>query len=86
MVIRMIRAHAVRIGASDLAAFGSLWELRVEADRACVEAIDLLRAKGFSWAEIAAEAGQTRQGLTQWRQRRDAQPEGNDPLRADTAP
>ena len=53
MVIRMIRAHAARVGASDLAAFGSLWELRVEADRAVADAIDELRAKGFSWAELA---------------------------------
>ena len=84
MVIRMIRAHAVRVGASDLAAFGSLWELRVEADRACVETIDLLRAKGFSWAEIAAEAGLSRQGLTQWRNRRSGRSGRNDPLREET--
>ena len=59
MVIRMIRSMARRVSASDLAAFGMLWELRDEADRACTDAIDGLRGKGFSWAEIAAETGQT---------------------------
>lgn len=83
MVVRMIRSLARRVSASDLAAFGALWELRDEADRACTETIDGLRAEGFSWAEIAAQAGLSRQGLTQWRQRRPAQPEGNDPLRGD---
>ncbi len=83
MVIRMIRSLARRVSASDLAAFGALWELRDEADRACVETIDGLRAEGFSWTALAAEAGQTRQGLTQWRQRRAAQSEGNDLLRGD---
>jgi hypothetical protein len=81
MVVRMIGTMARRVGGSDIAAFGALWEVRAAADRACVAAIDGLRVKGFSWAEIAAEAGQTRQGLTQWRKRRDAQSEGNDPLR-----
>ena len=80
----MIRVMARRVSASDLAAFAALWELRDEADRACIAAIDGLRAEGFSWSEIAAEAGQTRQGLTQWRQRRPVQPEGNDPLREET--
>lgn len=84
MVVRMIRSLARRVSASDLAAFGALWELRDEADRACIETIDQLRAEGFSWAEIATEAGQTRQGLTQWRQRRPARSEGNDQLREES--
>ena len=83
MVVRMIRSLARRVSASDLAAFGALWELRDEADRACIETIDGLRAEGFSWTDLAAEAGQTRQGLTQWRQRRPAQSEGKHPLRGD---
>jgi hypothetical protein len=81
MVVRMIENMARRVGGSDIAAFGALWEVRVAADRACVAAIDGLRAKGFSWAEIAAEAGQSRQGLAQWRGRRDARSGVNDPLR-----
>jgi hypothetical protein len=81
MVVRMIGTMARRVGGSDIAAFGALWEVRAAADQACAAAIDGLRAKGFSWAQIAAEAGQSRQGLTQWRQRRDAQFGGNDLLR-----
>ena len=84
MVVRMVRSLARRVGGSDLAAFGALWQLRDEADRACVEAIDQLRAKGFSAAEIAAEAGLSRQGLTQWRNRRSGRSGRNDPLREET--
>ena len=82
-VIRMIGNVARRAGGSDLGAFGVLWEVRAEADRACAVAIDGLRARGYSWSEIAAEAGLSRQGVTQWRQRRPAQCEGNDQLRGD---
>jgi hypothetical protein len=74
---------ANRVGASDLAEFGLMWEIMHEAEHAVTASIDGLRAKGFSWSEIAAEAGQTRQGLTQWRKRRPARSEGNDPLRSD---
>jgi len=68
--IRMIRAMAKRVGASDIAEFGVMWETMTEAERAVTEAIDHLRAAGFSWAEIGAEIGCCRQRLTQWRQRR----------------
>ncbi len=82
--LRMVRAMARRVSASDIAEFGLMWEIVHEAEHAVTAAIDGLRAKGFTWAEIAAEAGQTRQGLTQWRKRRPAQFEGNDPLREDS--
>jgi hypothetical protein len=68
--IRMIRAMARRVGASDIAEFGVMWETMTEAEHAVTEAIDHLRAAGFSWAEISAEIGWGRQRLTQWRQRR----------------
>ncbi len=71
-VIRMIRAIPRRAGDSDLVEFAMLWEVRAEADRAAADAIDRLRAKGFSWAELSAETGLTRQGLAQWRERRPA--------------
>ena len=77
----MVRAMAGRVGASDIAEFGLMWEIMHEAEHAVTASIDGLRAQGFTWAEIAAETGQTRQGLTQWRQRRPAQSEGNDLLR-----
>jgi hypothetical protein len=68
--IRMIRAMAKRVGASDIAEFGAMWEVMTEAEHAVTEAIDHLRAAGFSWAKIGAEIGWGRQRLTQWRQRR----------------
>jgi hypothetical protein len=68
--VRMIRAMARRVGASDIAEFGAMWEVMTEAEHAVTEAIDHLRAVGFSWAEIAAEIGWSKQRLWQWRQRR----------------
>ena len=69
--IRMIRQMARRVGASDIAEFGAMFEVMTEAEHAVTETIDALRVAGFSWTEIAAEVGWTRQRLTQWRQRRD---------------
>jgi hypothetical protein len=76
----MIRAMASRVGASDIAEFGLMWEIMHEAERAVAASVEDLRAAGFTWTQIAAETGQTRQGLTQWYQRRRARSEGNDPL------
>ena len=68
--VRMIRAMARRVGASDIAEFGAQWEVMTEAEHAVTEAIDHLRAVGFSWAEIGAEIGWSKQRLWQGRQRR----------------
>lgn len=68
--VRMIRAMARRVGASDIAEFGAQWEVMTEAEHAVTGAIDHLRAVGFSWAEIGAEIGWSKQRLSQWRQRR----------------
>jgi hypothetical protein len=68
--IRMIRTMARRVGASDIAEFGAMWEVMEESERAVIKTVDDLRAAGFSWAEIAAEIGWTKQRLQQWRQRR----------------
>lgn len=81
--IRLIRAAARRAGASDVAEFGVLWDVRAEVDRACTEAIGQLRTEGFSWTEIAAEADQSRQGVTQWYQRHAGRSKGNDLLRGE---
>jgi hypothetical protein len=78
--IRMIAALARRVGGSDIAQFGALWEVRGAADQAAVDAIDGLRSKGFSWGSLAAEAGMSRQALCQWYQRRLARSGVNDPL------
>ncbi len=72
--IRMIRAMAKRVGASDIAEFGAMWEVMTEAEAAVTAAIDDLRAAGFSWAEIGAKVGWSRQRLTQRRQRREEVP------------
>jgi predicted nucleic acid-binding Zn ribbon protein len=68
--VRMIRTMASRVGASDIAEFGAMWEVMTEAEHAVTEAIDDLRVSGFSWAEIGAEVGWSKQRLSQWRQRR----------------
>ena len=78
--LRMIHAMARRVGASDIAEFGLMWEIMHEAEQAVVASIDELRAKGFSWAEIATETGQTKQGLCQWRGRRSGHSGVNDPF------
>src|SRR5690242_4788472 len=49
--VRMIRQMAKRVGASDIAEFGAMWEVMTEAEHAVTDAIDHLRAAGFSWAE-----------------------------------
>ena len=68
--IRMIRTLALRVGASDLAEFGAMWEVMAEAEHAVTETIDALRKAGFSWAQIGAEIGWDKQRLSQWRKRR----------------
>jgi hypothetical protein len=68
--IRMIRAMATRVGASDIAEFGAMWEVMTEAEHAVTKTVDDLRACGCSWAEIGAEIGWSKQRLSQWRQRR----------------
>jgi hypothetical protein len=83
--IRMIRQMARRVGGSDIAEFGAMWEVRTEAEGAVTKAIDDLRSAGYSWTEIGAEIGWTRQRLTQWRERREPQSERNGTLRADGA-
>ena len=44
-----------------------MWEVMTEAEHAAIGAIDGLRAAGYSWAEIAAEIGWTKQRLFAWR-------------------
>jgi hypothetical protein len=82
-VVRMITALTRRAGASDIDVLGALWEVREAADRATVEAIDGLRARGYLWADLADVVGITRQGLTQWHDRRVRQPARNEMLRAE---
>jgi hypothetical protein len=80
----MITALTRRAGGSDIDVLAALWEVRVAADRATVEAIDGLRAKGLSWAALADEVGASRQALCQWHQRRAGRFGVNDPLTAES--
>jgi hypothetical protein len=76
--VRMIRQMAKRVGGSDIAEFGAMVEVMAEAEHAVVAAIDGLRASGYSWAEIGAEIGWSKQRLAQWRQRRAEGPPAQD--------
>jgi hypothetical protein len=67
-VIRLIEALARR------GEFASVLQIRAAADRIAADAIDQLRAEGFSWAALADAAGVSRQALSQWHKRRSAQP------------
>jgi DNA-directed RNA polymerase sigma subunit (sigma70/sigma32) len=66
----MIRSLARRIGGSDLAQFGVLWEVMAEAERAATDAITGLRSSGFTWEELGTEIGVSRQAVQQWHKRR----------------
>lgn len=44
----MIRQMARRVGASDIAEFGAMWEVMEESERAVTKTVDDLRAVGFS--------------------------------------
>lgn len=70
--IRMIRALARRIGASDIATFAMIWELQGEVAAALVETMDDLKARGFSYESMAAEIGVSRNAVSQWHKRHQA--------------
>lgn len=62
---RIVAAHGRRIAAGDVEGLASLAALSAEVDRAIETAIRGLRAAGYSWAEIAARLGITRQAAHQ---------------------
>ena len=62
---RAVRAHGRRIGTGDVEALADLLDLAGEVDRALTVAVSGLRAAGYSWAEIAARIGVTRQAAQQ---------------------
>jgi hypothetical protein len=62
---RIIRAHGRRIAAGDVAALEGLVRLSLDIDDAIRDAVAGLRAFGYSWAEIAAPLGVTRQAAQQ---------------------
>jgi hypothetical protein len=64
-VRRVIRAHARRVAAGDVDALADMTGLIAELDEAITRAVTGLRKAGYSWAEIAARLGVTRQAAQQ---------------------
>jgi len=62
---RVLRAWACRVAAGDIDAIGDLAAAARELDDALRNAVTGLRSKGYSWAEIAARLGVTRQAAQQ---------------------
>jgi hypothetical protein len=62
---RVIRAAGRRVAAGDVDALPALANLAAELDAAIGTAVVGLRAAGYSWSEIAARLGVTRQAAHQ---------------------
>ena len=62
---RVIRAWARRVASGDIDAVADIAAAASELDHAMRDAVAGLRAKGYSWAEIAARLGVTRQAAHQ---------------------
>lgn len=61
MLRRMIRSAGRRVGEGDIAELESLLNLQHELECSIADAVAGLIAEGYSWAEVAAVAGVTRQ-------------------------
>jgi hypothetical protein len=62
---RILRAYARRVAAGDIDAITHLADLADETDTAIRNAVTGLRGQGYSWAEIGARLGVTRQAAQQ---------------------
>ncbi|MFI7603947.1 hypothetical protein ACIBTV_02340 [Micromonospora sp. NPDC049366] len=62
---RIIRAHGRRVATGDVEALRDLVALSANLDDAIGEAVIGLRAFGYSWAEIGARLGISRQAAQQ---------------------
>ena len=62
---RVIRAAGRRVAAGDVDALPALAALAADVDAAITDAVTGLRAAGYSWGEIAARLGVTRQAAHQ---------------------
>jgi hypothetical protein len=62
---RIIRAHGRRVAAGDPDALAALVALAAQIEAATADGVAGLRAAGYSWAEIAARLGVTRQAAQQ---------------------
>lgn len=66
---RIMRALARRVGDADPDDLAEMMRLRGVLDDAMTTAVAGMRANGFSWAEIGAAVGMTRQSAWEkWRQ------------------
>ena len=62
---RSMRAYARRVARGDVEALADMTGLATELDEAIAQAVIGLRDAGYSWAEIAARLGVTRQAAQQ---------------------
>ncbi len=62
---RVIRAYSRRVGSGDIEAITTMASLADHLEEATRQAITALREFGYSWADIAARLGITRQGAQQ---------------------
>ena len=64
-VRRVIAAYSRRVAAGDIDAISDMTGIAAELDEAISHAVTGLRSAGFSWADIAARLGVTRQAAQQ---------------------
>lgn len=64
-VRRIVRAHGRRIAAGDVEGLAALAALSADVDNALTAAVTGLRDVGYSWAEIGARLGMSRQAAQQ---------------------
>jgi hypothetical protein len=62
---RILRAYSRRVATGDVESLAHLISLSDDIDNAIQQAVDGLRAAGYSWAEIGARLGITRQAAQQ---------------------
>ena len=62
---RVVRACARRVAAGDVDALADMTALAADLDEAIGQAVTELRMAGYSWAQIAARLGVTRQAALQ---------------------
>lgn len=81
---RIVRAYARRVAAGDVEALTALVSLTAELETSIQDAVNGLRAFGYSWSEIAARLGMTRQGAWQrWGTERPTPPTPTSPTQPD---
>jgi hypothetical protein len=81
---RALRAYARRIAAGDIDSFTEMAAIAAEMDQVLRHAVAGLRAAGFSWADIAARTGTTRQAAWKRWASPSASPSRNDHQQGDT--